>query len=69
MKFLKKVLLLAFLGSSGLKSWAVSIEEFTKKTKLLLEQIVSKSSRLDIKQEDINNISNFLKNEWEKKKS
>jgi len=31
MKFLKKVLLLAFLGSSGLKSWAVSIEEFTKK--------------------------------------
>ena len=66
MKFLKKTLFLTLLSCSILESWAVSTEEFTKKTTSLLNQIVS-NNFIFIEQEDINKILNFLQTEWKKK--
>lgn len=40
-----------------------------KKTKFLLDQIISKSFKTDIEQEDINKTLNFLKTEWKNKSS
>jgi hypothetical protein len=62
MKFFKKILFLTLLNCSI--SWAVSTEEFTKKTKLLLDEIISKNFEIGIVQEDTNKVLNFLQTQW-----